>query len=278
MDVTVVGILATGQTGVARGALDVAIARGLRVGGYCPRSWKWRPALYPGGEGQPHPEPEDGPPADRYAFLRRHGTTWHHCSARLVLEADATLIFALNREGSGLQLDTMKLADASFKPYLVLDLADGRVVAQRRFGRWLRQIDLACQHRARFRRRCSDLTLHVCGPSESQVPGIAEDVRVVLDGAIDDSLVDMRKIAETFDILGGAKRGQLRHKQTGQLFFQRRGAGRMRRAPVPYKCSTKGCVNPVTHREMRGCEWKNGCVEHVVVPDVVYEEELLPTG
>lgn len=274
----VVGILACGQTGAARGALDVAIARGLQRGGYCPRDWVWRPALYPGGQGQPHPQPEDGPPAERYGFLRRHGTSWHDCYARLVLEADATLIFAFGRDGGGLKLDTLSLADSSYKPYLLVDLGYGRQVAQSRIERWLRQIGLACRYRARFRRRCSELTLHVCGPKESLAPGIAEDVRLVLGGALDASVLDMSKITETFDRLGGAKAGQLRHKKTGQLFFQRRGPGKVRRAPVPYKCHVRGCPNPVTHREMKGCEWKSGCVEHVVVADVPWEEELLPTG
>jgi hypothetical protein len=132
-------IVSGGQTGVDRGALDVAIALGIPHGGWCPQR---RLA-------------EDGPIPLRYQLRETNSPQYPVRTERNVLDSDATLILHAGRLAGGTEL-TRRLAIEHGKPCLVLDLdqpIDLKTVSQ-----WI------AEHRAH--------RLNVAGPRESQVPGI----------------------------------------------------------------------------------------------------------
>jgi hypothetical protein len=269
----VAGILATGQTGAARGALDVAISLELERGGWYPRS-----------PGQHHQgRPEDGSIPERYAFLRPYtADSFRECHGKCILEADASVYFCFVRhQRGGLHDSVLDLVRDSGKPWVLVDMSFGPEVARRRLARWLYQIELATERYKRMA-RYKAMTLHVVGPRESRAPGIAEDVRVVLAGAISDSVSGMgNKTDSDWEPAGGAAKNQYRHKTTGQLGYRRvKGRGGLKSPVIPYKCAGRGCKNPVLQRVRVGWDWKNGCAEHpipvqVTVPD---GDELAAAG
>lgn len=143
-------IISGGQTGVDRAALDVALERGLRVGGWCPAG-RWA---------------EDGPIPARYPLRETplrdpaQRTSWN------VRDSDATLVIALGRPAGG-TADTVDQARRLERPFLVADL-DSATAAD--LTSWL--------HATR------PGVLNVAGPRESEAPGIyasaADLLRLVL--------------------------------------------------------------------------------------------------
>ena len=135
-------IIAGGQTGVDRAALDVALVLGIPCGGWCPRG---RLA-------------EDGPIAARYPLYEAPSTDYAVRTEWNVRDADGTIILTKGELEGGTKL-TLDLTKKHGKPNLLIDLRnppDARVVA-----RW------AQAHHIR--------TLNVAGPRESTVPGIYDD-------------------------------------------------------------------------------------------------------
>jgi hypothetical protein len=140
-------IVSGGQSGVDRAALDAAIELGIPHGGWCPRG---RLA-------------EDGPIPARYALQETDSPEYPVRTQQNVIDADATLILCRGEPAGGTDL-TRRLAQRHRRPYLVVDLtgaADERAVR-----RWLDEHDVD--------------VLNIAGPRESQMPGIANQVREFL--------------------------------------------------------------------------------------------------
>jgi len=139
-------LVAGGQTGADRAALDWAIGQGVPHGGWCPRGRKTEESVLP----------------DRYllqetptaAYLQR--TEWN------VRDSDATLIFTLDDRLDGDSKRTAAFADALGKPWLHV------------------RPGVHPKYVARFLARHGVRTLNVAGKRESSVPGIGELVRQVL--------------------------------------------------------------------------------------------------
>src|SRR3989304_5681242 len=98
-------IVTGGQTGVDRGALDAAIARGIPHGGWCPQG---RLA-------------EDGRIPDLYQIQENDSPDYTIRTERNVLDSDATLILCRGPLSGGTLL-TFHFAKQHQKPCLVVDL------------------------------------------------------------------------------------------------------------------------------------------------------------
>ncbi|HKI87146.1 MAG TPA: putative molybdenum carrier protein, partial [Thermoanaerobaculia bacterium] len=97
-------IVSGGQTGVDRGALDAALARGFPCGGWCP-------------EGR---LVEDGAIPERYPVTELSGAGYPERTLRNVLDSDATAILAFGTLEGGSAL-TRELCVEHGKPHLVID-------------------------------------------------------------------------------------------------------------------------------------------------------------
>jgi hypothetical protein len=148
-------IVSGGQTGADRAALDVALERGLQIGGWVP---KGRLA-------------EDGSIPDRYTGLREAGSA--DPAVRTVLnvrDSDATLIIS-HGPLSGGSLLTFREAIRTGRPVLHLELtvlAHAEAVAQ--FREWLHAVD--------------PTTLNVAGPRASHDAAIGDRVAALLRAAL----------------------------------------------------------------------------------------------
>jgi hypothetical protein len=136
-------VISGGQTGVDRGALDIAIKFGFAYGGHVPKD---RLA-------------EDGQIADRYRGLIETDSDDPAERTRAnVLNSDATLLIS-NGELSGGSLVTRELAEGAAKPFLHINLShEPREAALRRAETWLGSVQPG--------------TLNIAGPRESEEPGI----------------------------------------------------------------------------------------------------------
>jgi len=150
-------IVSGGQTGADRAALDVALDLGIATGGWVPHGRR----------------AEDGKIPARYSGLIETETdTYEHRTALNVRDADATLIFHYGTPTGGTAL-TLKLAGASSRPFLAIDLAA------------ISEADAADQVRAwlaseRIR------VLNVAGPRASREPRVAAAVASILRAALSD--------------------------------------------------------------------------------------------
>jgi dTDP-4-dehydrorhamnose reductase len=132
-------LVSGGQTGVDRATLEVARARGLPCGGWCPAG-RWA---------------EDGPIDSRYPLRETSSADPSQRTAWNVRDADATLVLFRERIAGG-TADTVDEARRLGRPHLAVDLdsgADGAAVRE-----WLRAV--------------APDTLNVAGPRESEAPGI----------------------------------------------------------------------------------------------------------
>lgn len=135
-------IISGGQTGVDRAALDVARARGLDHGGWCPRGRR----------------AEDGRIDRAYRLTETDTAVYAERTKRNVLEGDGTLILCHGRPSGGTEL-TVQLAAAHGRPCRVVDLDEPDELAEVR--QWLRSSRIA--------------VLNVAGPRESTSPGIYDE-------------------------------------------------------------------------------------------------------
>lgn len=145
-------VLSGGQSGVDRAALDVAMARGIAYGGWCPKDGWAEDLPEPPGLLAGYPRLKETPlrdPAQR--------TEWN------VRDADACLII-VDAGGLGVSRGTalaQELAHRYRKPLFVADLAAPDI--RRDAALWLR---------VQQARHGADLKLAIGGPRESEAPGI----------------------------------------------------------------------------------------------------------
>jgi Circularly permutated YpsA SLOG family len=160
-------IISGGQTGVDRAALDVAIARSLPWGGWCPKGG-WA-------------EDFATPPGLLVAYPRLRETPQPHPQQRTewnVRDSQALLILT---EGAGVTVSpgtqrAQACARRLGKPALLLDLGDPAPAASARAATWLR---------AQQQRFGKDLALCIGGPRESETPGIYRRACTFLAGLLD---------------------------------------------------------------------------------------------
>ncbi len=145
-------LLSGGQSGVDRAVLDVALARGLRYGGWCPQGGWAEDFPEPPGVLAKYPQLQETPRADP-----AQRTEWN------VRDADACLI-VVDAGGPEISAGTTlakELTRRYRKPLLVANLSEPDVLE--RAASWLR-----AQHAAFG----SGFTLAIGGPRESEAPGI----------------------------------------------------------------------------------------------------------
>ncbi|MDH3241521.1 MAG: putative molybdenum carrier protein [Alphaproteobacteria bacterium] len=146
-------VLAGGQTGADRGALDAALDAGVPCGGWCPAG-RWA---------------EDGPIAARYPLRETPETDPLVRTRRNVADADGTLVLTLGAPDAGTQA-TVDAAEDLGRPWLEIDLsAMADEAAALKIAAWIGQVPIR--------------TLNVAGPRESKAPGLRDRVRHVL-GAV----------------------------------------------------------------------------------------------
>lgn len=133
-------IVSGGQTGVDRAALDVGMALGFEVGGWCPRG-RWA---------------EDGPIPVQYPLQETRSENVHCRTQRNVETSSATLVFTRGAPMGGTRL-TVEHAESVRRPLLVVDLTLG-----------LDPVDEIVAWVERVRPK----VLNVAGPRESGAPGI----------------------------------------------------------------------------------------------------------
>ncbi len=140
-----------GQTGADRAGLDVAIARGLSHGGWCPKGRK----------------AEDGPLPARYCLTETPSASYLVRTERNAAESDATVIFTVGCLNGGSKR-TAEFAKRHRRPFLHLSLVPGRE-------------PLAAEKLADFIRMHRVTSLNVAGSRESKAPGIHTLACSVLD-------------------------------------------------------------------------------------------------
>ena len=141
-------IVSGGQTGVDRAALDVAIARGIPHGGWCPHGRR----------------AEDGRIPDQYRLREHASPAYAARTEQNVVDSDATLVLAIGTPRDGTAL-TVRLAARHGRPCLVVDLAAPSEPAA--VAAWL------ARHAVQV--------LNVAGPRESTHPGIHDQAAAYLD-------------------------------------------------------------------------------------------------
>src|SRR5207247_6359035 len=132
-------VISGGQTGVDRAALDVALERGVRAGGWCPKGRK----------------AEDGSLASRYPLTETPSEEYWQRTEWNVRDSDGTLVLTRGAPTEGTAY-TIEVAKKLGKPCLVLDLTEAPNESAVQ--------DWAGEHKVRV--------LNVAGPRESKCPGI----------------------------------------------------------------------------------------------------------
>ena len=141
-------IVSGGQTGVDRAALDAAMERGVPVGGWCPKGRR----------------AEDGTISDRYPLKETPSEAYEQRTAWNVRDSDGTLIITDGALEGGTAL-TMEEAKRQERPVLHVRTTDPVPVPMIRA--WGEDHDVR--------------VLNVAGPRASEVEGIYDDARVLLE-------------------------------------------------------------------------------------------------
>jgi hypothetical protein len=160
-------LLSGGQSGVDRAVLDVAVARGIAYGGWCPKGGWAEDLTEPPGLFAAYPNLQETPLADP-----AQRTEWN------VRDADACMI-VIAAGGLAASKGTalaQELAHRYRKPLLVVDLGEAEAVAHAAL--WLR---------VQRRRIGGSLALAIGGPRESEAPGIYTRAAAFI-GALLDSI------------------------------------------------------------------------------------------
>lgn len=158
-------LVSGGQSGVDRAVLDVAVARRIAYGGWCPRGGWAEDFPQPPGLLAKYPDLKETPlgdPAQR--------TEWN------VRDADACVIMV---DAGGLDISAgtalaSELAHRYRRPLLVVNLSQADVL--KHAALWLR---------VQQARHGNDLTLAIGGPRESESPGIYERALRFIDALLD---------------------------------------------------------------------------------------------
>lgn len=141
-------IVSGGQTGVDRAALDAALAHGVPVGGWCPDGRR----------------AEDGRIPDRYPLTETPSAAYEQRTAWNVRDSDGTLIVTNGTLEGGTAL-TME--EARERGRAVLHVRSTDAVPIPMIRAW------GAEHDVRV--------LNVAGPRASEVEGIYEDARALLN-------------------------------------------------------------------------------------------------
>lgn len=147
-------IISGGQTGADRAGLDVAIARGLPHGGWCPKGRK----------------AEDGPLPARYLLTETRSVSYLVRTERNAADSDATVIFTVGSLSGGSKR-TADFAKKHGRPFLHLALVAGHE-------------RVAAEKLASFIRMHRVSRLNVAGTRESKAPGIHALAHMVIDLAL----------------------------------------------------------------------------------------------
>jgi hypothetical protein len=145
-------LLCGGQSGVDRAVLDVALARGVDYGGWCPRGGWAEDFPTPPGLLAKYPKLKETPLADP-----AQRTEWN------VRDADACMIIV---DDAGLEVSkgttlAVELAHRYRKPILLAKIGDRDIL--NRASLWLR---------VQQAKHGSGVALAIGGPRESEAPGI----------------------------------------------------------------------------------------------------------
>ena len=144
-------LISGGQTGVDRAALDVGLALGPPIGGWCPKGRR----------------AEDGVIPARYPLMETPERNYQTRTRRNIEDSDGTLILNLGVLDGGTAL-TADLARQIGKPCLVVALEAG--IEPAAFRDWLAANAIA--------------VLNVAGPRESQRPGVYAAAVRCLEGLL----------------------------------------------------------------------------------------------
>jgi len=158
-------LISGGQSGVDRAVLDVAVAHGIRYGGWCPKGGWAEDFPQPPGLLAKYPDLQETPLADP-----AQRTEWN------VRDADACMI-VVDAGGIDVSAGTALAQDVAHryrKPLYIAKLGDADVKHARL---WLR-VQLA--------RRGDELKLAIGGPRESQAPGIYERAAAFVRALVDE--------------------------------------------------------------------------------------------
>jgi hypothetical protein len=157
-------LLSGGQSGVDRAVLDVAIARGIDYGGWCPKDGWAEDLTAPPGLLAKYPQLKETPLADP-----AQRTEWN------VRDADACMI-VIAAGGLAVSKGTAlaeELAHRHRKPLLVVDMGAPEPVEHA--AMWLR-----VQQRVG-----ADLVFAIGGPRESEAPGIYTSATAFIHALLD---------------------------------------------------------------------------------------------
>ena len=143
-------IISGGQTGADRAGLDVALARSIPAGGWCPAGRR----------------AEDGVIPAHYPLTETTSAIHAVRTRGNVRTGDATLVFNLGELDGGTLL-TASYAAGRGKPCLLVQLDEPDHPTPAEVAAWLRE------HNVRV--------LNVAGPRESKRPGIYQGVREFLE-------------------------------------------------------------------------------------------------
>ena len=146
-------IISGGQTGVDRAALDAALAHGVPAGGWCPRKRR----------------AEDGPIPETYPLRETPSEEYEQRTVWNVRDSDGTLIITDGELEGGTAL-TMKEARRQGRAVLHVRTSDPVPVEMIRA--WGEDHDVR--------------VLNVAGPRASEVEGIYDRARTLLDAFLDD--------------------------------------------------------------------------------------------
>lgn len=131
-------IIAGGQPGTDRGALDAALETETPCGGWCPKERR----------------AEDGVIPERYPLSETGGTDYEESTRMNVQGSDATLILHYGSPSTSAE-ETERFCHAHSKPLLLINAK-------------LTDIETAEQQLFSFLRKYSVHTLHVAGPRRSE--------------------------------------------------------------------------------------------------------------
>ena len=147
-------IIAGGQTGVDRAALEWALANGVPHGGWCPKGRKAEDGVIP----PPFQLRETG--SDNYSIRTR----------RNVRDSGGTVIFSERAELTGGTKETAEFAKAIGKPLLKLVSSAGIQESATQLNSFLKEHGI--------------VVLNVAGPRASEEPEVSQFVNAVLTQAL----------------------------------------------------------------------------------------------
>ena len=145
-------IIAGGVTGTERAVLDYALSQGIPCTGWCPKGRIT----------------EDGEISDKYPVKETHGSELKESSLRNVMDSEGILVITKGQT-SGNPAFTVETAFEHRKPFFLLNLSRGFALTD--LLSWLERFKIK--------------VLHISGPSESQIPGIAGITHDILSSIFD---------------------------------------------------------------------------------------------